>query len=594
MDNDELELGHYGRIFRRSWWMIALAVVATVILALLFLPTPRDYYESAVSVQLIPSEADVGRLNDPISEETEAIIAAKQGDKVVAAARDAGIDLTLDDWTENLLVSACVNTGALVVTTDCNTQILEFTYRAETPDKAAALVELSANIYLQSRLELAEGVRQTKVDQLSAQLNELDIRIDTEFRIISTFEPADVEYKLSDIRIRQLEPERLSVRAELSAAENALQAEADLETRIQSVGRILGAVSTPVSDSSGIPRPFAILAGILMGLLLGGLAAVLTDRLDRRVSSAAETELDLSVPVLGDIPRITDDSPALVTAVGSTTPGAEAFRRLAAAAVAPRNGYVVDSITVTGANENEGRTTVAVNLALAIAQSGRRVLLVGADRRNDALDRLFGLVGHLGMNDFLRSNADIEAARSAVDHCEERLGIRILPTGAGPAAPLTSNGLAALLAVAHERSMIVVFDSPPALTHADGLQLASVADAVYIVAAIGRTRRSELGELRVQLLNVQADVAGAVLNRNSRLTLLPTGAGDIGTVRVPSGVPGNRKGSANPFEQSAPFESLHQMGSQDIAAPPQASPQHTQEPAEAQVVGEDDPSTDRV
>ncbi len=143
------------------------------------------------------------------------------------------------------------------------------------------------------------------------------------------------------------------------------------------------------------------------------------------------------------------------------------------------------------------------------------------------------------------------------------------------------------------RNMIVVFDSPPALTHADGLQLASVADAVYIVAAVGRTRRSELAELRVQLLNVQADVAGAVLNRNSRLSLLPTGAGDIGTVRVPTGVPGNNKGSVNPFQQSAPFESLHRMGTPGAASPPQASPSGP-EPVEADVVGEDDPAGDRA
>lgn len=580
MDNDELELGHYGRIFRRSWWMLALAVVATVILALLFLPSPRNFYESSVSVQLIPSEADVGRANDPISEETEAIIAAKQGDTVVAANQ---FDVTLDDWTENLLVSACLNTGALVVTTDCNTQILEFTYRGETPAEAAGLVELSATTYLDYRFGVANGVRQTNINRLTAQLDDLDLRISTEESILGTFEPDSVEYTLSEIRLRRLEPERLEIRSDLNV----------LEGNVLEVGRILGTVATPVEDSTGIPRPFAIVAGILMGLLLGGLAAVLTDRLDRRVSSAAETEIDLSVPVLGDIPRITDDSPALVTAVGSTTPGAEAFRRLAAAAVAPRNGYVVDSITVTGANDNEGRTTVAVNLGLAIAQSGRRVLLVGADRRNDALDRLFGLVGHLGVNDFLRSVGDLDAARTAIDHCEERLGLHILPTGTGAAAPLTNNGLAALLAVAAERNMIVVFDSPPALTHADGLQLASVADAVYIVAAVGRTRRSELTELRVQLLNVQADVAGAVLNRNSRLSLLPTGAGDIGTVRVPTGVPGNNKGSVNPFQQSAPFESLHRMGTHDAASPPQASP-NGPEPVEAEVVGEDDPAGDRA
>lgn len=581
MDNDELELGHYGRIFRRSWWMVALAVVAMVILALLFLPSPRNFYESAVSVQLIPSEADVGRINDPISEETEALVAASLGDQVVAAA-PAEFELTLDDWRENLVVSACLNTGALVVTTDCNTQILEFTYRGDTPAQASGLVQLSADTYLEYRFGIANGVRQTNIDRLTSQLDDLDLRISTEESILGTFEPDSVEYTLSEIRLRRLEPERLEIRSELNV----------LEGNVLEVGRLLGTVSTPEEDSSGIPRPFAILAGILMGLVLGGVAAVLSDRLDRRVSSSSETEFDLSVPVLGDIPRIVDDSPALVTAVGSSTPGAEAFRRLAAAAVAPRNGYVVDSITVTGANENEGRTTVAVNLGLAIAQTGRKVLLVAADRRNDALDRLFGLVGQIGLNDFLRSSADLDNARSAIDHCEERLGLFVLPAGSGSAAPLTNNGLAALLAAADERNMIVIFDSPPALTHADGLQLASVADAVYIVAAIGKTRRSELAELRVQLLNVQADVAGAVLNRNSRLSLLPSGAGDIGTVRVPTGIPGNNRGSVNPFEKSAPFETIHRFGAADSAAPAQASPIDDADIAE--VVGEQDPAEERA
>lgn len=578
MDNDELELGHYGRIFRRSWWMLALAVVAAVILALVFLPSPRNFYESQVSVQLIPSEADVGRLNDPISEETEALVAKSLGDQVVEAS---AIPLTLDDWRENLLVSACLDTGAIVATTDCNTQILEFTYRGDSPDAASTIVKLSADTYLEYRFAVADGVRSTNVDRLEAQLDDLDLRIQTEESILGTFDPETVEYKLSDIRLRRLEPERLNVRSELNA----------LDGSILEVGRILGSVSTPEADSSGIPRPFGVLAGILMGLLLGGLAAVLSDRLDRRVSSASETEFDLNVPVLGDIPRITEDSPALVTAVGSSTPGAEAFRRLAAAALAPRNGYVVDSITVTGANDNEGRTTVAVNLGLAIAQTGRGVLLVAADRRNDALDRLFGLVGLVGVNDFLRTRVDLDAARAAIDQCEERLGLHILPKGTGAPAPLSNNGLAALLAVAQERNMIVVFDSPPALTHADGLQLASVADAVYVVAAMGKTRRSELERLRIQLLNVQADVAGAVLNRNSRMSLLPAGSGDIGTVRVPTGVPGSGKGSVNPFEKSAPFETLHRFGRKTSGGPPQASP--TAEEPDAEVISEEDVTINR-
>ena len=140
------------------------------------------------------------------------------------------------------------------------------------------------------------------------------------------------------------------------------------------------------------------------------------------------------------------------------------------------------------------------------------------------VDRLFGLSNHPGLNDYMRTTADLESARTVIVHAEERLGIRIIPTGTGAQQPLSSNGLASLLAACHERNIVAVFDTPPALTHADGLQICSIADAVYIVVAQGRTRRSDIGALRTQLLNVQADLAGGILNRVSRLGLRPKSA----------------------------------------------------------------------
>jgi len=366
-------------------------------------------------------------------------------------------ELTLEGWTENLAVSACADTAALIVTNTCNTQILDFSYRASSPEKATDLVEASAEIYREARFERALVIRDNTLEQLENQLEDLDLRIQTEEAILQNNDKDSVEYLLAEIRLRRIEPERLALRSSI------LQ----LTSSPLDVGAQLSSASVPEADSSGIPLFFSAIAGLLMGLLLGALAAILLDRLDRRVSSASETETDLGVPVLGDIPRITDGSPALVTAVSQETAGAEAFRRLAAAALAPRNGFVVDSIAVTGANENEGRTTAAVNLALAISQSGRNVLLIGADRRNESIDQLFGLSLEPGLNDFLRSNADLEAARAALDAAPVRLGITILPTGLGATTPLSNNGVAALLAIAQERNMIAVFDTPPALTHAD-------------------------------------------------------------------------------------------------------------------------------
>ena len=156
----------------------------------------------------------------------------------------------------------------------------------------------------------------------------------------------------------------------------------------------------------------------------------------------------------------------------------------------------------------------------------------------------------------------MDAARNAIDNAEQRLGLTILPTGSGAPTPIANNSVAALLAIAQERNMIVVFDAPPALTNAEGLQLAAIVDAVY-VSALGRTKRSELRNLRIQLENVQADVAGALLNRTSRLNILPTGSTDVGSVSVPTGTPGGET-----WQRRDGLATVHNLDE----APPQASP----------------------
>lgn len=539
MIEEEVEFGHYGRIARRSWWVLALGAVAGVLLAIFLLPGQDTFYESRVSVLLVPGDSDVGQGQDLINEDTEIGIAISQviGDRVVGQVDD----LTLNEWRENLLISACLGNSEsiVIIEDDCSTRILEFSYQADTPEEAQEVVLLTAETYLAFRGDREQALRAETIANLEAEFSDLEVRGDTERAAFLTAEEDSLEASLIEGRLREIEDTTFAVVSQLT----------ELRSRSSEVGSLLGDPSVPEAGSSGIPRVLAIAAGLALGLMLGAVAAIGLDRLDRRVAGADELEQDLGVPIFGDIPRITQDSPALVTAVSAHTPGAEAFRRVAAAALASRNGVQVNSIAIVGANENEGRTTTTINLALAIAQTGREVMVVNADRRNIVIDRIFGVVGEHGLNDFLRSAADEAAAHIAIDNASQRLGIRLLSTGTGSEVSLSSSGLQALIAAAKERNMIIVFDTPPALTHAGGLQIAAIADAVYVVAASGRTRRSELAELRTQLDNVQAYLAGAIFNRTSRLSLLPAGHGDIATVAVPSGIPGNAKNAArNPFD----------------------------------------------
>ena len=542
MNDEEIELGNYGRIARRSWWVLAIGVVVGVLLAVLFLPTPSQFFESRVSVLLVPGDSDIGQGADLINEDTEIGIAASQ--LVGSLVADQFEDLTLDEWRENITISACLGNSEsiIVLVDDCSTRILEFSYQGATAEEATGVVLATAETYLNFRGDREIALRSDTIANLEAEFADLEVRGDTERAAFLGAEEDSLEASLIERRLREIEDTSFVVVSQLT----------ELRSRSTDVGSLLGAPSAPEAGSSGVPRLLAILAGALIGLMLGAVVAIGLDRLDRRVGDSGELEQDLGVPVFGDIPRITQDSPALVTAVSAHTPGAEAFRRLAAAALASRNGVMVNSIAIVGANEKEGRTTTTINLALAMAQAGREVLVVNADRRDIVIDRIFGLVGEPGLNDFLRSSADIQAAHLAIDTASQRLGISLLSTGNGSESSLSASALQSLLTAAQERDMVVIFDTPPALTHAGGLQIAAIVDAVYVVAAAGRTRRSELSELRTQLDNVQAYFAGAIFNRTSRLSLLPAGHGDIRTVAVPTGVPGNVKnGAVNPWAAEA-------------------------------------------
>ena len=537
MNDEEIEFGNYGRIARRGWWVLAVGAVVGVLLAIFLLPGQNNFFESRVSVLLVPGDSDNAQGQDLINEDTEIVIAVSRviGDQVVTQVDG----LELDEWSENLVASACVTSENLVLSEQCSSQIIEFSYQGDTAEQAESVVLLTAETYLGFRQDREQALRSETVANLEEEFDGLEARSDAERAAFLANEENPLEADLIERRLREIEDTKLTVISQLT----------ELRSRTSDVGSLLGAPTTPEADSTGIPRLFAIIAGILVGLMLGAVAAIGLDRLDRRVGDADELEQDLGTPIFGDIPRITQDSPALVTAVSAHTPGAEAFRRVAAAALATRNGVMVSSIAIVGANENEGRTTTTINLALAIAQTGREVLVVNTDRRNIVIDRIFGIVGDAGLNDYLRSQGDASAAAMAIEGASHRLGIRVLATGTGSESSLSSSGLQALIAAAKERNMIVVFDTPPALTHAGGLQIAAMADAVYVVAAAGRTRRSELAELRTQLDNVQANLSGAIFNRTSRLSLLPAGHGEIASIAIPSGVPGNVKGGARiPFD----------------------------------------------
>jgi capsular exopolysaccharide synthesis family protein len=203
------------------------------------------------------------------------------------------------------------------------------------------------------------------------------------------------------------------------------------------------------------------------------------------------------------------DDGRLVVARGMSPISLEQYRRLAAALYHAQAENGLKTVLVSSAVPGEGKTLTATNLALTLAESyGRRVLLVDADLRDPSVHRLLGLPGSPGLAEYLRAEArdlPVAAVSSALD---------LLPAGASngnPVAGLISERMRLLVQQAVARFDWVLIDTPPVALMPDANLVARLADAVVLVVAAGSTPY-RLVERAVEAVGRER-VLGVVLNR---------------------------------------------------------------------------------
>jgi capsular exopolysaccharide synthesis family protein len=247
-----------------------------------------------------------------------------------------------------------------------------------------------------------------------------------------------------------------------------------------------------------------LLLGVGFGVVLAIGLAFLVEALDTRVSTAQETERLLRLPMLAKLP----------------TPGpepdryAEAIRMLRVRLEHARSDPEVRVVMVTSAAEGEGKSTTVANLAIALAQAGRRVVLCDLDARHPVVDRLFGLQGRLGLTDVVFGQLDLPHALILTARNGYGGTLQILALGHAPPDPgelAGSRRVAGILQELRARADIVLVDAPSMLGRGDAMTLSHAVDAVLVVTRLGVLRRATLDELCRVLERCPARKLGFVL-----------------------------------------------------------------------------------
>lgn len=392
------------------------------------------------------------------------------------------------------------------VTVPSDSQILVFTVSAAVAERARDLANGSAHAYLDFRED--SGLLSTQ--QSRAQLLAREAALISELDELS----GEVAAAGEDVgQLRSLGYREVSKTQELQGIGAKL---ANLNAISVDPGVILDNADLP-DEVSGIPLPLGLIGGGLLGLLGGLGVAFLLDRRDDRFRDASMELSTMGVGVLGEVPvgagLFRRGGEAGIAEVNSER--GEAYRRVQGSLTFQLDQSDRSVVLVTGTNNPQSATTVAANMAVAAARSGRRTLLIGADLRRPSLHTRFGIENGIGLSDVLTGAEELGSALVVNDQLPE---LSLMFAGSrldNPSQLLQSQAIGELIERARSHFDLVIVEAPPVLQVADASDLARVCDGAVVVIEPSRATRRGVADAIEQLRRVGADVMGTVVAESS-------------------------------------------------------------------------------
>lgn len=260
--------------------------------------------------------------------------------------------------------------------------------------------------------------------------------------------------------------------------------------------------------------------GLLVGIFLGGGLAFFLEYLDTSIRTIEDVEKYLSWPVLGIIPRFDQTSQAKTShsdsqPVMSKLPksvSAESYRTLRTNIQLTNLDHPPKSLVITSSAPLEGKSTTALNLAVALAQKESKVLLIDADLRKSVIHKLLRLDNSTGLTDAILNHSRLEAAVKRPNNIDN---LWVLTSGSTPSNPselLGSSRMKALMEQVTKEYDYVIFDTPPLISVSDSAILASQADGVLLVISPGKVKREIVRRTKELLERIGTPVLGCVFN----------------------------------------------------------------------------------
>lgn len=301
----------------------------------------------------------------------------------------------------------------------------------------------------------------------------------------------------------------------------------DQIAKIEGTGGMAAPVTVIPGDSARLPTSpsspntkLNLALGALVGLLLGLGYAVVRDRMDRHIRSAAGVEAATGLAVVGTLPlevSLSKGAHPLPVSVATASPGqfmglAEAFRALRTNLRYMSVDDPPRAIVVTSPLPGDGKSFTAANLALTVAATGQPVVLIDGDLRRPRLASLFGLPDGGGLSDALAGRASVGDLLQPVDASAHLMVLTSGPIPPNPSEILGSERMRQLILELSANALVII-DSPPLFPVTDAAVLSTRSDGALLVLSAGKTTYEMLDHAVALLGKAKGRLLGIVLNR---------------------------------------------------------------------------------
>lgn len=520
-----IDLREYWLIVRRRWVLVLVVTMLGAVAGLGYAKAAGKSYSATAQVVV------VGLTQGPLNPPTQANLQVNMSTEQAVAQSPPVIEQaakTLSVQPSTLQAAAAKRLSVTVPGTSLTTSnVLQVTWKSGSAHYAQAGANAFADAYLAYRHRELAGQIASLESILTAQVASLQkqiARVTAESGNAPTASPShqNLAIKLSELT------------GQASMAANQL---ASLPTYNDAGGSVIAA-ALPAAPS-GIGHSVILVIGALLGLLIGLVLAFVRDLFDDRVRDTGQLERKLGVATLAVLPPTAGTlggsrssgrhGTELATVASPDSRAAEAIRSLRVTLVAVTERRNLRTILVVGGDASISSGCIVAELGVALAQSGRRVLLVAADMGGSPLPQIFGVPDSTGLSDLL-TLVGADDSEALCRQPKQAAGVtlptatvkRLAVLSSGSRAPqalslLDSAAMMDLLQRQRDAYEFVVLDSRPATVAADVFALAAHVDGVIVVAREGRSSDRALEDLRRRLDQVGALLIGGVFIGRGRV-----------------------------------------------------------------------------